>query len=186
MTNAMGPQTQPLSIVPDFKEILTEVIKKQMTTLGPDITLTKVKSIPGIVVSDDGTVTEVAGEPKQISKSLEEAFTELAGSIVKKTMEPLISFNEGQNMQPGQATSPAMPTADPIPNPIVPTPTETPTSLGTDSASSASPTPPTMPAMTPEIPKTDSQDSPKMDPSPVMQGPIMPTPQSEIPAEPNS
>ncbi len=183
MTNinpASGPlDSQPLSIVPDFKEILTQVIKKQMIAIGPDITIAKVKSIPGVVISDDGTVTEIAGEPKQITKELEEAFTELTGSLVKKTMEPLTEFLESQNTPP-QATpaqtvtpEPAMPPVMPNPNPTLTEPS--PISSGTDTVTPASPTPP--------IPTTPTEDA-KIDSSSAMQGststpPAEPTPMAD-------
>lgn len=168
-----GPQ--PLSIVPDFKEILTQVIKKQMIALGPDITIAKVKSIPGVVVSDDGTVTEIAGEPKQITKELEEAFTELTGSLVKKTMEPLTEFLESQNMPsqtPGQTQSasaePAMPLSEPSP-----------ISSGTDTVTPASPTPPIS-----SMPTSPTEEA-KIYSSPVMQDSAMhPTTQPTDPTPP--
>jgi len=106
---------QPLSIMPDYKEVLTEVIKKQMIILGPDITIAKVKGIPGVVVSDDGTISDVAGDPKQITKEMEEAFTDLAGSVVKKIMEPLINFglHESQ-VTTSTGSAPTSPTINPM------------------------------------------------------------------------
>src|SRR5258705_112617 len=47
----------------DYKTVLSDVIKKQMIVLGPDITLAKVREITGIVISQDGTVTEITQAP---------------------------------------------------------------------------------------------------------------------------
>jgi hypothetical protein len=85
----MQPQTQD-----NYKQLLTEVIKKQIVILGPDITLSKARNVPGLKVSDDGTVTEVGGSPQEVTQALIDQFVQLSGLIVKKTMEPLLSISQ--------------------------------------------------------------------------------------------
>ena len=85
----------------DYKNLLTEVIKKQIVILGPTITLAKARNVKGLVVQDDGTVSEIQGNPQEIIQALIDQFVQLSGLIVKKTMEPL--FAESQ-----------MPTAAPV------------------------------------------------------------------------
>ena len=93
----MLPQTDK-----DYKNLLTEVIKKQIIILGPDITLTKARNVAGLTIADDGSVLEIAGDPQVLTQKLIEQFTELSGLIVKKTMEPLLSSFPGltPNAQP--------------------------------------------------------------------------------------
>lgn len=79
----------------DHKQLLTDVIKKQIIVLGPDITLAKARNVPGLTVSDDGTVTQISGDPKEVTQKLIEQFMELSGLIVKKTMEPLLANYPG-------------------------------------------------------------------------------------------
>lgn len=75
----------------DYKKLLTEVIKKQIVILGPGITLAKARNVKGLTISDDGTVTDMQGQPQELIQALIEQFVQLSGLIVKKTMEPLLS-----------------------------------------------------------------------------------------------
>lgn len=106
----------------DHKQLLTEVIKKQIIVLGPDITLAKARNVQGLTVADDGTVTQITGDPKEVTQKLIEQFMELSGLIVKKTMEPLLANYPGlaakeitqQPPQP-QASPPPQPQPPPAP-----------------------------------------------------------------------
>lgn len=93
----------------DFKKLLTDVIKKQIIVLGPDITLAKARNVKGLTITDDGTVTEFAGDPKELVQDLVDQFVQLSGLIVKKTMEPLLA-----NF-PGLANMPMSPSHTHIP-----------------------------------------------------------------------
>ena len=99
----------------DYKKLLTEVIQKQMVILGPSITLAKARNVKGLVVTDDGTVTEIQGPPQALIQGLIDQFVQLSGLIVKKTMEPLLSvypdgaFNQNENAQNQQTAPPASP-----------------------------------------------------------------------------
>lgn len=92
----------------DYKQLLSEVIKKQIVILGPDITLAKARNVPGLVVADDGTVTDISGVPQEITQKLIDQFVQLSGEIVKKTMEPLLNMNQGP-IPPAQSVMPTTP-----------------------------------------------------------------------------
>ncbi len=79
----------------DHKQLLSEVIKKQIVILGPDITLAKARNVAGLSVADDGTVLDIQGDPQVITQKLIDQFMELSGLIVKKTMEPLLASFPG-------------------------------------------------------------------------------------------
>lgn len=83
----------------DYKALLSEVIKKQIVILGPDITLLKARNVVGLTVSDDGTVTEITGAPQTITQNLIDQFIQLSGLIVKKTMEPILSYHADETTQ---------------------------------------------------------------------------------------
>lgn len=100
----------------DYKQLLSQVIKKQIVILGPDITLAKARNVPGLVVADDGTVTDISGDQQQITQKLIDQFVQLSGEIVRKTMEPLLSINQAPNPTPAVTTSPIIPTTAPVPN----------------------------------------------------------------------
>ena len=98
----------------DYKKLLTEVIQKQMIILGPNITLTKARNVKGLIISDDGTVTDIQGPPQELIQNLINQFVQLSGLIVEKTMEPLLSaYPDGvptpivPAQTPQQTTSPA-------------------------------------------------------------------------------
>ena len=84
----------------DYKKILSEVIKKQIVILGPDITLAKARNVQGLVVDSDGTVTDMKGSPQEIMQDLIDQFVQLSGLIVRKTMEPILSsYPESQALK---------------------------------------------------------------------------------------
>lgn len=79
----------------DYKKIFSELIKKQMLVLGPDITLAKVKNVQGITVDNNGEVQSITGDPQQLLQLLINQFVELSGMIVKKTMESILTTYPG-------------------------------------------------------------------------------------------
>lgn len=86
---------------PDYKKLLSDVIKKQILLLGPTITLSRVRNVKGLTVTDDGTVTAIAEPPIDTVKAVIEEFVELSGLIVKKTLEPLLDIAQ-EVIQPAQ------------------------------------------------------------------------------------
>ncbi len=100
----------------DYKKVLTDVIKKQMIILGPSITLAKARNVPGLTISDDGTVTDIQGHPQELIQGLIDQFVQLSGLIVKKTMEPLLSI------YPDGVATPAAGTTQPTTPPQTQTP----------------------------------------------------------------
>lgn len=100
----------------DYQKLLSEVIKKQIVILGPDITLTKARNVAGLTIADDGSVTQITGNPGEITQKLIEQFMELSGLIVKKTMEPLLAiFPDGITVvSPPPPPTAAEPPAEPV------------------------------------------------------------------------
>src|SRR3989344_5448647 len=86
----MQPQSEN-----DYKKIFTELIRKQMVVLGPDITLAKVKNVQGIEIDENGEVRNINGDAQQILQLLINQFVELSGAIVKKTMESILMTYPG-------------------------------------------------------------------------------------------
>lgn len=107
----MQPIIPPITNPQDYKTLVTDVIKKQIVILGPDITLAKARNVKGLTVADDGTVTDMQGSPQELIQSLIDQFVQLSGLIVKKTMEPLLSAYPD-----GAKTEPVMPAPQIIPN----------------------------------------------------------------------
>ena len=77
----------------DSKQIITQIIKKQMEILGADITLARVRNVPGIKVDESGNVVSIEGNTQILLSQLMNQFVELSGMIVKKTMESILALN---------------------------------------------------------------------------------------------
>lgn len=90
----------------DNKRIFSELIKRQIAILGPDITLAKVKNVSGIQVDANGDVLSINGDPQVLLNELIAQFVELSGLIVKKTMESILSSNpSGASLLGAQVTA---------------------------------------------------------------------------------
>ncbi len=74
----------------DFKNIISEVIKKQIAILGPIIAVAKARKIAGLKINDDGEIAEIQGDPKDILEKLINEYVDLSGLIVKRAMESLL------------------------------------------------------------------------------------------------
>ena len=79
----------------DYKSLFSQLIKKQMLVLGPDITLAKVRNVTGLTVDINGDVQKIEGDPQVMLQSLINQFVELSGMIVKKTMESILTSYPG-------------------------------------------------------------------------------------------
>lgn len=77
----------------EYRQVLSELIRKQMTILGSDITLAKVSNVHEIQVDESGNVVAVTGDPQAVLQKLINEFVELSGLIVKKTMESIVNSN---------------------------------------------------------------------------------------------
>ena len=79
----------------DYKSLFSQLIKKQILILGPDITLAKVANVTGLTVDLNGDVQRIDGDPQLLLQSLINQFVELSGMIVKKTMESILTSYPG-------------------------------------------------------------------------------------------
>lgn len=69
-----------------YSALITEIIKKQSLILGPEIAILKARSVPGLMVDNDGKVTGVGDNPKETLQSLVDQYVELSGLIVKNAL----------------------------------------------------------------------------------------------------
>lgn len=83
----------PTQDISEYQIILSQVIKKQLAVLGPDVTLTKLAKINGIKVSDTGTIMSIHEDPTALSEELIEEFMSLSGPVVHATMQPLLDYH---------------------------------------------------------------------------------------------
>ena len=69
-----------------YTALISEIIKKQSLILGPEIAVLKARSVPGLMVDNDGKVTGVGDNPKETLQSLVDQYVELSGLIVKNAL----------------------------------------------------------------------------------------------------
>lgn len=163
----MPPQTDG-----DYKKLLSDLIRKQIIIIGPTIAIAKARSVQGLIVNDEGMVTDIQGNPQQVIQQVIEKYMELSGLIVRKTMEPLLSNFPGlaQTMTGAvQAQAQALTAASVIPTPAAPAPVQP----------VLTPAPQSMPEPTPVVPTQPVQPTtPSPMPEPATQVP--PTPVAEV------
>ena len=75
----------------EYKDLITEIIKKQIAILGPDIALLKAQQVSGLKVDKDGQVVSITGEDEQILQQLVDKYIELSGEIVKNILGPVFA-----------------------------------------------------------------------------------------------
>ena len=74
----------------EYKQMLTDLIQKQMVVLGPNIALDKARKIAGIKVTDDGTVLDMDGDQQMVLKGVANEYMALSGQIAQMTLNSLL------------------------------------------------------------------------------------------------
>ncbi|OHA81106.1 MAG: hypothetical protein A2675_00805 [Candidatus Yonathbacteria bacterium RIFCSPHIGHO2_01_FULL_51_10] len=69
-----------------YKALISEVIKKQIIILGPDIAVLKARNVADLTIDKDGTVTDIKGDPADALEKLIDTYVELSGQIVKNAL----------------------------------------------------------------------------------------------------
>jgi len=73
----------------DYKQMLSEIIQKQIVILGPQIAVLKARNVSGITVSDAGVVLEISGNEQVILQRLIDEYVSLSGEIVKNAVDSI-------------------------------------------------------------------------------------------------
>ncbi len=75
----------------DYKNIITEIIKKQAIILGPQIAVLKARNVVGITVADDGMITNITGNEQEILQKLIDQYVALSGEIVRNAVNSVFA-----------------------------------------------------------------------------------------------
>jgi len=73
----------------DYKQMLTEIIKKQIIILGPQMAVIKARNVLGLSVSDEGVVTDISGPEQVVLQNLIDEYVALSGEIVKNAVSSI-------------------------------------------------------------------------------------------------
>lgn len=74
-----------------YKNVLSDLIKKQIIMLGPNVALAQARKIPGFSINDQGDVTEIKDNPQQVLSSVAKQYMALSGAIAQMTLDSLIA-----------------------------------------------------------------------------------------------
>ena len=83
----------------EYVTLFNEIVYRQTVVLGPDIAVIIAKKVEGLTFSEEGKVTDYAGDPQQLLQSLINGYVNLSGMIVRKTIEPLLAKHPGAAAQ---------------------------------------------------------------------------------------
>jgi hypothetical protein len=83
-----------------YAALIGEIIKKQSIILGPEIAIVKARSVPGLMVDNDGTVTGVGDNPQETLQKLVDQYVELSGQIVKNALGSIFAKYPGLGIKP--------------------------------------------------------------------------------------
>lgn len=73
----------------DYKKMLSEIIKKQIVILGPQMAVLKARNVPGLKVTDEGEVTAIVGDGQTTLQKLIDEYVSLSGEIVKNAVNSI-------------------------------------------------------------------------------------------------
>lgn len=73
----------------NYQTLLTQIIKDQMIILGPDITLARLRKVPEISVSEDGTVTSLPTNPQKVIQDMINEFVTISPFLTQKMIATL-------------------------------------------------------------------------------------------------
>ncbi|MBI2022039.1 hypothetical protein HYS93_04155 [Candidatus Daviesbacteria bacterium] len=78
-----------------YRNMLSDLIKKQMVMLGPNVALGTARKVAGLSVSDDGTVTEITGDPQSVMEGVANEYMNLSGQIAQMTLKTVLEKYPG-------------------------------------------------------------------------------------------
>ncbi len=74
----------------DLQQVMSELIKKQMLILGPNVALSRTRNVKALTVDDSGVVTNISGDPQAALSSLVAEFEAISGAITKNLLQSLL------------------------------------------------------------------------------------------------
>lgn len=78
-----------------YRKMLSDLIKKQIVILGPNIALDKARKVPGLKVEDSGEVSSITGDAKLVLKGVANEYMNLSGQIAQMTLNTLLEKYPG-------------------------------------------------------------------------------------------
>ncbi len=74
-----------------YQNLITEIIRKQMDILGPEIAVRKALKVSGLKVKETGEAYDLSGDPQKVLHKLVDEYIALSGEIVKNILGPVFA-----------------------------------------------------------------------------------------------
>jgi hypothetical protein len=74
----------------DYKNLINDIIVKQIQILGKDLVLIKTRKVRGLQINSDGQVENISAAPEEALQNLIDEFSDFLGPIEKKIVAPLM------------------------------------------------------------------------------------------------
>ena len=75
----------------EYKELIDEIIKKQIAVLGPDIAIWRARQIEGLKVDDKGKTIDISEPENEALQKLINTYIKLSGEIVRNILNPVLA-----------------------------------------------------------------------------------------------
>lgn len=75
----------------EYSKLISQIIRKQVAILGPDVAILKAQKVEGLEVDEEGNVKTIEREPQQTLEDLIDQYVGLSGQIVKSAIKPLLA-----------------------------------------------------------------------------------------------
>ena len=74
-----------------YRNVITDLIQRQVVMLGPNVALAQVRKVGGLTVDDKGVVTAIDGNPREILSNVSKQYMALSGQIAQLTLEAVVA-----------------------------------------------------------------------------------------------
>ena len=74
-----------------YKNLINEIVQKQIIILGPDIVLLKAKAVSGLKLDSNGKVDSISGDPQVVLQNLVNEYMALSGHTMRNILQPIVS-----------------------------------------------------------------------------------------------
>jgi hypothetical protein len=74
-----------------YRQILTEIIRKQIEILGPALAISKARKVSGLKINDEGEVTQITGSDQDVLQGLIAEYVALSGEVVTNLINSVFS-----------------------------------------------------------------------------------------------
>lgn len=78
--------------ISNYKKFLTELVRKHMVVLGPNIARDIALQVPGLTIDASGEVTEITGNPLLVMQDLVNGYTNLCAPVTQLILYNLLEL----------------------------------------------------------------------------------------------